>query len=206
MPATESITALHAFLPCPTPPAWLDWAQQHPQLLLIDHAHCEKKAAATALNLMFRYVERTELLIKLAQLAREELLHFEQVLSLIQQRGIVYRHLPASRYASELRQAASTSEPNKLIDILIIGALIEARSCERFHALSNRVDPELSRYYRYLIKSEARHFEDYLALARLYAEQPIDQRIDYFCQIEQHLIESGDNEFRFHSGVPENHA
>lgn len=197
------ISHLLAFLPCRTPEAWVARALQEPEILLVDHAHCEKKAAATALNLMFRYVDRTELLQKMAQLAREELLHFEQVLELLQKRGYAYGHLSSSRYAAGLRQHARTSEPGKLIDILIIGALIEARSCERFHALSGRVDAELGRYYRYLLKSESRHFEDYLALAREFAGDNIDARIAFFCVHEKALIEDCDPEFRFHSGVPE---
>lgn len=198
------ISHLLAFLPCPTPIAWIERALQEPALLLIDHAHCEKKAAATALNLMFRYVDRTELLQKMAQLAREELLHFEQVLELLQKRGYVYGHLSSSRYATGLRQHARTSEPGKLVDILIIGALIEARSCERFHALSDRVDTELGRYYRYLLKSESRHFEDYLSLAKDIAAENIDARIAFFCAHEKALIEGDDSQFRFHSGVPTN--
>lgn len=199
----SDLDAINRFLLCPTPPAWLDWAETHPELLLIDHAHCEKKAAATALNLMFRYVDRPDLLQKMAQLAREELLHFEQVLELIQQRGIAYCHLTPSRYASSLRSHASTAEPDKLVDTLIIGALIEARSCERFASLADRVDAELARYYRYLLKSESRHFEDYLSLARQYAQTGIDTRIDFFRQQEKQLIESPDSDFRFHSGIPE---
>jgi len=196
------ISAIQDFLLCSTPKAWIDTALKNTDILLIDHAHCEKKAAATALNLMFRYVERTELLEKMAQLAREELLHFEQVLGMMKQRNVTYCHLSPSRYAATLRTHVRTHEPDKLVDTLIIGALIEARSCERFHALSHHVDDELARYYRYLLKSESRHFEDYLALARDYAGKPIDDRIAFFCQLEKSLIESPDTEFRFHSGVP----
>lgn len=197
-----ALAAINEFLLCPTPNHWIEVALGNTDILLIDHAHCEKKAAATALNLMFRYVERTELLEKMAQLAREELLHFEQVLEMINKRGVTYCHLTPSRYAAAMRAQAFTHEPNKLIDTLIIGALIEARSCERFYALSHHVDDELARYYRYLLKSESRHFEDYLALARDYAGKPIDDRIQFFCELEKELIESSDTEFRFHSGVP----
>ena len=196
------ITPLRDFLPCPTPDAWIGWALAHPDILLIDHAHCEKKAASTALNLMFRYVDRPALLDNLSQLAREELLHFEQVVGMMRQRGITYDHLSPSRYAQGLRRHARTSEPGRLVDTLIIGALIEARSCERFAALAPHVDEELGRYYRYLLKSESRHFEDYLRLARLYADGPIDERLAFFKEKERALIEEPDLEFRFHSGVP----
>lgn len=202
MKAQMDLTALKAFLAGPTPDAWIDAALTQPELLLIDHAHCEKKAASTALNLMFRYVEYPELLDKMSRLAREELRHFEQVLALMRQRGIAYRHLEASGYAQGLRQHAQTSEPHRLVDILIIGAFIEARSCERFAALADRVDAELSGFYRSLLKSEARHYQDYLNLARQYAPGSIDDRIDYFRQHEFSLIQQPEAEFRFHSGPP----
>ena len=98
------IQHIHDFLPCATPRAWIDWALQHPDILLIDHAHCEKKAASTALNLMFRYTERTDLLQKMSRLAREELRHFEQVLKFMIDRDVRYVHLTASRYAEGMRR------------------------------------------------------------------------------------------------------
>lgn len=198
----HDISAIREFLPCATPQAWIDWALQHPDILLIDHAHCEKKAASTALNLMFRYVDRPELLDALSQLAREELLHFEQVLQIMRQRGVQYDHLSPSRYAAALRKHMRNEEPGKLVDVLIIGALIEARSCERFAALAPFVDKELGRYYRFLLKSESRHFEDYLRLAELYAGEDISARVAEFVALEQELIETPDTEFRFHSGIP----
>lgn len=200
--AMHDISAIREFLPCATPQAWIDWALQHPDILLIDHAHCEKKAASTALNLMFRYVDRPELLDALSQLAREELLHFEQVLQIMRQRDVQYDHLSPSRYAASLRKHMRNDEPGKLVDVLIIGALIEARSCERFAALAPFVDKELGRYYRFLLKSESRHFEDYLRLAELYAGEDISARVAEFVALEKELIETPDMEFRFHSGVP----
>ena len=121
----------------------------------------------------------------------------------MRERGIRYDHLSPSRYAGALRAEVRTSEPQRLVDTLIVGALIEARSCERFAALAPHVDAELGRYYRYLLKSESRHFEDYLNLARRYAEAPIDERLAFFKEKERALIESPDSEFRFHSGTPE---
>ncbi|WP_027350729.1 tRNA-(ms[2]io[6]A)-hydroxylase [Halotalea alkalilenta] len=198
--------ALRDFLPCPTPAAWIEAALGNERLLLIDHAQCEKKAATTAMNLMYRYVDRVELLTKMSQLAREELLHFEQVVTLMRERGIEYQHLSASRYAEGLRRHVRTSEPGRLIDILIVGALIEARSCERFAVLIPYLDPALAKFYRTLVRSEGRHFEDYLALAQQYAQEqgvgPIDQRVAFFCACERELIEAPDEEFRFHSGPP----
>ena len=195
------------FLGCSTPAAWLAEAPRQLDILLIDHAHCEKKAASTAMNLLFRYVDRPELLRKLSQLAREETLHFEQVLDYMDKLGVRYDHLSPSRYAAGLRQHIRNDEPNRLIDTLIIGAFIEARSCERFAALApvlerNEKTAELAKYYLFLLKSESRHYEDYLALAQLYSEDDISERILFFRTLENELIESRDEEFRFHSGVP----
>ncbi|WP_252109208.1 MULTISPECIES: tRNA-(ms[2]io[6]A)-hydroxylase [unclassified Halomonas] len=194
--------SLSAFLACPTPDAWLGWALANPETLLIDHAQCEKKAASTAMHLLYRHVDQPLLLAKMSQLAREELLHFEQVVGLMERRGVTYTHLSASRYAEGLRQHLRPNEPERLIDILIIGALIEARSCERFARLIPYLDEELARFYRTLVKSEGRHFEDYLLLARQQTAEPIDDRIAFFVAREAKLITSPDTAFRFHSGVP----
>lgn len=196
-----------AFLGCSTPQVWLDQALGHLDILLIDHAHCEKKAASTALNLLFRYVDRRNLLTKLSQLAREEMLHFEQVLELMEKHDVTYGHLTPARYAQGMRKHIRQREPDKLVDTLIIGAFIEARSCERFHALAplliaNPGTEDIGRYYIFLLKSESRHYEDYLNLACEYALEPIDDRIRFFREVERELIESPDTEFRFHSGVP----
>lgn len=194
--------SLHDFLACPTPDAWLSWALENPETLLIDHAQCEKKAASTAMSLLYRYVDQPLLLSKMSQLAREELLHFEQVVTLMERRGVVYRHLTASRYAEGLRRHVRPQDPERLIDVLIIGALIEARSCERFACLIPYLDEELAKFYRTLVKSEGRHFEDYLLLARQQTDHSIDERIAFFVDCEAALITSPDSAFRFHSGVP----
>ena len=190
-------------LQCSTPKAWLETALQNIPLLLIDHANCEKKAASTAMNLMFRYVDRTDLLVKMSQLAREELLHFEQVVTLMSEMEIEYQHLTASGYAAGLRTPIRTHEPARLVDTLIVGAFVEARSCERFAALIPSLEGELQRFYRSLLKSEYRHYEDYLELAHLYAKEDISDRIKEFAALEKSLIEKPDPEFRFHSGMPD---
>lgn len=189
------------FLPCRTPRAWVDQALLHPEELLIDHANCEKKAASTALNLMFRYTDKPVLLQKMSRLAREELRHFEQVTALMHKRGIVYRGLSASHYAQRLRQHVRTVEPGRLVDTLVVGAFIEARSCERFACLAPHLDAELGDFYRSLLKSEARHYQDYLSLAREFAEGPINDRITLFAGLEGRAVQENDSEFRFHSGV-----
>ncbi|WP_353172972.1 tRNA-(ms[2]io[6]A)-hydroxylase [Acinetobacter rudis] len=206
----ELMQPVLAFLGCKTPQAWLDEAVNNLPLLMQDHANCEKKAAGTAMNLMFRYSFFNDLQVKLAQLVREEMLHYEQVLEFMNKRGQEWQALSAGRYAGGLRKEVRTYEPEALIDILIIGAFVEARSCERFYALAPLVDEELGRYYRYLLKSESRHYEDYLALALDVAksnqlkdpEEDIQSRIDHIRAVEQQLIESPDPVFRFHSGVP----
>jgi tRNA 2-(methylsulfanyl)-N6-isopentenyladenosine37 hydroxylase len=190
------------FLPCETPAAWLRAAPAQVDTLLIDHAHCEKKAASTALGLMFRYRERADLQEKMSRLAREELRHFEQVLALMKRRGIRYRPLSASRYAAGLHALVRRSEPDRLVDTLVAGAFIEARSCERFERVSAHLDENIAAFYRRLLKSEARHFLDYLKLAQAVQGGPVDERVRVFAEREAELITSPDVQFRFHSGVP----
>lgn len=196
----DALNDIHGFLPCRTPDRWIENALENQDLLLIDHAHCEKKAASTALSLMYRYVDNTRLLNKMSRLAREELRHFEQVLAIMKKRGVTYDHLTPARYAAGLRQEVRAEDPDKLVDVLIVGAIIEARSCERFAALAPHLDQSLADFYKSLLKSEARHYQDYLALAEEAANGPVDDRIDAFMKREKELIESRDVEFRFHSG------
>ncbi|MHA7878315.1 MAG: MiaE family protein [Saccharospirillum sp.] len=191
-----------AFLGNSTPQAWVSRALEEQETLLIDHAQCEKKAASTALSMMYKYVDRRDLLAKMSKLAREELVHFDQVLKLMDKRGIAYRHLSAGRYAGALHELVRKPEPERLIDRLILGAFVEARSCERFAALVPHLDAELGRFYASLLKSEARHYKDYLTLAQAYSAASIDQRIGVFRQREAELIQDTDPVFRFHSGVP----
>ncbi|MCP5333077.1 MAG: tRNA-(ms[2]io[6]A)-hydroxylase [Pseudomonadales bacterium] len=199
---SSQIDRINRWLHCPTPQRWIDAATGQLDLLLIDHANCEKKAASSALNLLFRYVEHPQLMSKMAQLAREELLHFEQVLALMTQRGIHYQHLPAGDYAALLHQGVRRQEPGRLVDLLIVGAVIEARSCERFARLAPHLDAELGHFYRSLLRSEARHYQDYLDLARQHAGEPIEARVEEFLQQERRLIERESAQLRFHSGVP----
>ncbi|MDA7774405.1 tRNA-(ms[2]io[6]A)-hydroxylase [Pseudomonadales bacterium] len=190
------------FLYCSTPQAWIDAVAADLPTLLIDHANCEKKAASTALNLIFRYVDKPELSMKLSKLAREELRHFEQVLTLLQKRNIEFEHVSASRYAAELRKGVRTSEPHRLVDMMIVSAIVEARSCERFEAVIPVLDEELAQFYTSLLKSEARHFQVYLNFAKKYSPEDIQPRVDFFLARDRELVESEDTEFRFHSGSP----
>lgn len=196
------ISHIQRFLLCETPDQWMQNALINQPLLLLDHANCEKKAASTAINLMFRYVGDFDMMHKMSRLAREELRHYEQVMQIMQKRGIAYEQITPGRYAGELRKSVRTHEPGRYIDTLIIGAIIEARSCERFAKLAPFLDDELKEFYLSLLKSESRHYEDYLKLAKRAAEgKDISDRIQLFLNVEKELIQSKDDEFRFHSGV-----
>ncbi|MDR7026333.1 tRNA-(ms[2]io[6]A)-hydroxylase [Pseudomonas peli] len=198
-----NLPEIHEFLGCRTPDAWITAALADQQTLLIDHKNCEFKAASTALSLMAKYSTYVDLLNAMSRLAREELVHHEQVLRIMKRRKIGLRPVSAARYASCLRKVVRTHEPHKLVDTLVVGAFIEARSCERFEALVPHLDEELGKFYFGLLKSEARHFQNYLKLAYQYGDaRDVDQAIERVRVAERELIESPDTEFRFHSGVP----
>ena len=202
-PLKVDLSPIYEFLGARTTQAWVDAALADLPLIIQDHANCEKKAAGTAMNLIFRYEFSYDLQRKLAQLIREEMLHYEQVLCIMNERGQAWKYLSAGRYAKGMLKHKRTYEPAAMVDVLIIGAFIEARSCERFAALAEVInDKRLAKYYRYLLKSESRHFEDYLALAQSLAEDNIDERVAFFKEVEAELISSPDTELRFHSGNP----
>ncbi len=206
-----------AFLRCRTPQSWAAAAVADLPTLLIDHASLELKAAEQAQKLIRRYgaggspgslqddALRLKLLQKMSRLAREELRHFEQVVELLAQRGTAYTPLTASRYARTLHEQVRASEPDRCIDTLIVGAIIEARSCERFFSLLPLLEPNepaLASFYASLLRSEARHFEDYLALAQGVAGTKPEARIDTFLELDAELVMAPDSETRFHSGPP----
>lgn len=195
---------LNEFLQVKTPQSWLNYAAKQIPLLLIDHAHCERKAAATAIIFMSKYPEKKELIDVMSPLAREELLHFEKVIQAMTKRGIEYGPLAPSGYATQLhKQITKKDGVERLCDQLIIGAIIEARSCERFHAIIPYIeDRDLAKFYGALVKSEGRHFEDYLRLAKLYGGDFFYQRKERFLAIENEFILAPDTVFRFHSGIP----
>ena len=196
-----ALEEINEFLPCSTPDRWVENALENQSLMLIDHANCEKKAASTALSLINRYTDNFDLLNKMSRLAREEMRHFEQVIALMKRRNIAYEHVSASRYAAGLRELVRSEDPHKLVDVLIIGAFIEARSCERFAKLAPFLDEELEAFYQSLLKSEARHYQDYLRLAETVAgDISIEGRIAEIAERERELVEQPDTEFRFHSG------
>jgi tRNA-(ms[2]io[6]A)-hydroxylase len=186
-----------------TPAAWFDAAPAHLAELLLDHANCEKKAASTALALMFAYADDTALARQMSRLAREELRHFEQVQRCIDELGIEHRRLRPSRYAEGLRVAVGQREPGRRLDLMICGALIEARSCERFAGLVPRLPEPVSSFYRGLQESESRHFRVYLKLSHDFAARhglDCDARVGELAAVEAGLATAPETMFRFHSG------
>jgi tRNA-(ms[2]io[6]A)-hydroxylase len=174
-------------------------------VLLIDHANCEKKAASTALSLMFAYAEDLELTGKMSRLAREELRHYEQVTKLMKALAVVPQRLAPGRYAERLRRLVAKSEPQREVDLMICGALIEARSCERFAALAPAIGGSIGSLFQGLHNAEARHYRVYLDLARRAAQRAgigFLPRVEEFAVLESELITGHDEVFRFHSGTP----
>ncbi|MGH8175966.1 MAG: tRNA-(ms[2]io[6]A)-hydroxylase [Steroidobacter sp.] len=186
-----------------TPDSWFDLACERWRELLVDHANCEKKAASTALSLIFAYAVDMPLADRLSRLAREELRHFEQVQKLMQQLNVPFMRLAPSRYAEGLRRAVRRDEPRRLIDLLLCGALIEARSCERFEGLAPRLPAPLSGFYAALALAECRHQSLYLRLTEQRAQgDGWRDRLRELALIEAELATSPDPQFRFHSGAP----
>ena len=201
------IPEIDAFLGCRTPDAWIEAALADQETLLIDHKNCEFKAASTALSLIAKYNTHVDLINMMSRLAREELVHHEQVLRLMKRRGVPLRPVSAGRYASGLRRLVRAHEPVKLVDTLVVGAFIEARSCERFAALVPHLDEELGTFYHGLLKSEARHYQGYLKLAHQYGDEAdIARVVEQVREAEVGLITSPDQELRFHSGIPQAQA
>ena len=202
------VDEITTFLGCKTPTTWLEEAGRRIPDLLVDHAQCEKKAAYSALQLMFRYPEDEELAKTMSRLAREELRHFEQVLKIMQAKDIADRKQKASRYGGELNSIVSKAEPKRLVDTLIVGAFIEARSCERFAGLLPYLEASLAAFYHGLLESEARHYQHYLQLAKNRwaastvggSEIEFEERVNRFRSLENNLIVTVDDIFRFHSG------
>ncbi len=151
---------------------------------------------------MYRYVEHPRLLRLMSRLAREELRHFEQVLDLMDAQDVPYVHITSARYAQELHKLVRKQEPYRLVDQPVLGAVVEARSCERFIRLVDVLPDGIASLYRQLVDSEARHFNDYLTLARAQGTDDVDLRIECFLNADAELICSPDSDFRFHSGVP----
>lgn len=180
---------------------WLKLIDQHLNEILIDHAHCEKKAAGCAMNLIFAYVDNQELCRELSEIVNEELEHFVMVLDLLDARGIQFRRLKPGSYGRQLNDLVRKSEPERAIDRLLVASLIEARSCERFHLLANRVqDKELADFYGSLFESEARHHTTYVRMAKHFGDdETVRRRLEELSALEAEIINRGDPLPRMHS-------
>jgi tRNA-(ms[2]io[6]A)-hydroxylase len=180
---------------------WLAQVDADLDQVLIDHAHCEKKAAGVAMNLLFSYVDHTDLARAMTEIVEEELEHFRMVLDLLERRGIPFRKLKPSSYGARLHEVIRKDEPGRAVDRLLVGGLIEARSCERFALLGEHVaDLELRDFYRGLFESEARHHSTYVRLAADFApEEVVRERLKELAAAEAAIIEQGDPLPRMHS-------
>lgn len=193
-----------------TEEAWVERAGREWRLLLLDHANCEKKAASTALALLFAYPEDRALTAPLSRLAREELRHYEQVDRLMQRLDVPHSRLAPGRYAGQLRRGVSAAEPLRKLDLMLCGALIEARSCERFERLASRLPAPLGEFYASLAAAERRHASLYVELAQAVArslageggQELCAERLAPLAEREALLATAPDSEFRFHSGTP----
>src|SRR5213595_1231246 len=173
-------------LQMPTPERWLKQVEPHLDLLLIDHAHCEKKAAGVAMNLLFSYVENAELTQAMTEIVHEELDHFHQVRAILDRRGIRFYKLSPSSYGAKLHELVDKHEPQRAVDRLLVAALIEARSCERFGLLRDRLaDREFAEFYCSLFESEARHHSTHVRMAKEFQpEEAVRQRLTELAEAE----------------------
>lgn len=189
------------FLQEPTSAAWIEQALANLDTVLLDHSHCERKAAGVALNLMFRYPAHTKLVRSLTAIAQEELEHFDQVNQILEQRGIPLAPLAAPPYGASLSKQIRSQEPDRLLDALLVSALIEARSHERLGLLGTHCpDLELAKFYRGLMASEARHYGIYWVLATTYCDRAqVDRRLAELAIVESELLSTLHPEPRIHS-------
>ena len=193
---------MNTILAAPTPGAWVDAAVERWRDVLVDHANCEKKAASTALALIFAYPEDHRLSMALSRLAREELRHFEQVQKMMSALKVPFQRQRPGRYAAGLRAQMRTSATGRKLDLLLTGALIEARSRERFRWLAPRLHAPLGGFYEQLSHSEARHFELYIEFASALAPEEWRLRLAALAAHEAALVTQPDEDLRFHSGPP----
>ena len=188
---------LHA----PTSPRWLETVETHLDDVLLDHAHCEKKAAGVAMNLIFAYVDNVELVKELSAIVVEELDHLRQVIDLLEARGVKFRRLKPSSYGQKLNELVRKEEPGKAVDRLLVAGLIEARSCERFALLKDGIrDTELAAFYGSLFESEARHHSTYSQLARQFAPaDEVERRLEELSRLEADILATSNDPPRMHS-------
>jgi tRNA-(ms[2]io[6]A)-hydroxylase len=188
-------------LQSPTSPRWLAQVDAALDDVIIDHAHCEKKAAGVAMNLLFSYVDHVELAREMTEIVNEELEHFRLVLDVLERRGVPFRKLKPSSYGQRLHELIRKDEPARAVDRLLVAGLIEARSCERFSVLADHVaDEDLAGFYRSLFESEARHHATYVRLAcEFLPEAIVKQRLHELAAAEAEILDRGDPFARMHS-------
>lgn len=188
-------------LAAPTDPEWFDRIEPELDKILLDHTHLEKRAASTAMSMIFRYSGREGLPRVLSSIVREEMEHFEQMLDVLDDQGVAFARLEPAPYAKKLVKNIRTHEPETLLDKLLVAGLIEARSCERFKILSERLDqPELAAYYAELFESEARHYTIYTDLARRYfPAETVKNRLEEMAEAEVDALRASAGLARLHS-------
>jgi tRNA-(ms[2]io[6]A)-hydroxylase len=184
-----------------SPDRWFAHVREHLDELLIDHAHCEKKAAGTAMNLMFAYIENEDLCRAMTEIVNEELEHFHMVLDILKERGVRWRRIKPSEYGRKLNDLVRKAEPHKAIDRLLVAGIIEARSCERFGILREQLeDRKLAGFYDALFESEARHHSTYVRLAKDFAdEETVRVRLSELAAAEAQIVAQGEPLPRMHS-------
>jgi tRNA-(ms[2]io[6]A)-hydroxylase len=185
----------------PTDEQWFDRIEPHLDTILVDHTHLEKRAASTALSMIFKYTGREGLPAVLSEIVREEMEHFSEMLRVLDDEGVEFRKIEPAPYARQLVSEIRSNEPARLLDTLLVAALIEARSCERFKILSTRIDrPRIADYYAQLFESEARHYTVYTDLARRYFdEDEVVDRLDELARAEVDALKAGQDSPRLHS-------
>ncbi len=188
-------------LQTPTNAEWVEVASRHVEEILIDHAHCEKKAAANAMSMINRYPDKDPLVREMIALILEETEHLKFVFEELQQRGISLTRDRGDSYAQQLTQHIRKNEPARLLDLLLVDALIEARSCERFSLLSKceEIAPELRKLYHSLLASEAGHYRTFTDIARMYfPAEEVKERLNELAAIEADIVSSLPNEPTMH--------
>jgi tRNA 2-(methylsulfanyl)-N6-isopentenyladenosine37 hydroxylase len=189
------------FLQNPTSDAWVEQALANLDVILLDHSHCERKAASVAVNLMCRYPAAVQLVAQLTLIAQEELTHYAQVNQILADRGIPLAPLQPPPYGAALNQQIRRQEPDRRLDCLLVAGLIEARSHERLGRLAAHLpDRELAKFYRSLMASEARHYGVYWVLADELVERSVlTQRLEQLAAVESEILATLHPQPRIHS-------
>jgi tRNA-(ms[2]io[6]A)-hydroxylase len=189
-------------LKLPTDPRWVNIAEKNIEEILTDHAYCEQKAASQAISLIIGYPEKSELVDKMTALAREEMGHFQMVHNRMMQRGLVLGRERRDEYVNELQTYfhKGVNREERLAQKLLLCALIEARSCERFKVLSENIeDEELASFYHTLMISEANHYTMFITLARKYFDrEKVDEMWEGLLAFEAEVMSKLGNTERIH--------